>query len=216
VATGAAGTILYSSDGAAWTPITKGTNALYGVAYGYSVTNAVANGNVFVAVGAAGTLLYSSVDGTTWYDTVVCKDSSSTVLPSCPAYDLKSVTYGGLDANGYGVFVAVGANGTVLTSEDGITWTLQASTTIPATSNLNSVTYSALRRFVAVADDGNIYYSNYYDATGSLVGNGAVKWNPATTTSTLPPIYAIATGGLYDYVAVGMSGLNVYADRSDY
>ncbi|HLY96080.1 MAG TPA: hypothetical protein VKO66_02625, partial [Sideroxyarcus sp.] len=190
VATGASGTIVTTGDGTTWvdhTATSGTTQNLYGVAYGYDSTNAR---NVFVAVGAAGTVIYS-VDGVTW--------SAATPVTS---NDLKSVSYG-LAA---GVFVAVGANGTVLTSPNGITWTVQpaASTTIPATTLLNSVTFSVGRRFVAVANDGNIFYSEYSSA-GTI-------WTQVTPRPTLSPLYAITTGALFDYSAVGLAGLNLYSD----
>lgn len=206
VAVGDLGAIITSSDGATWTdrtsasggatPIT--TNPLYGVTYGYSTTLAK---YVFVAVGASGTLLYSA-DGINW----------TNVTPSpAPGYDLNGVTYGGLDANGHPIFVAVGTSGTVLTSEDGVNWTLQASTTIPAASNLTAIAYSPSRRFMAVAADGNIYYSEYYSSGSTTVGNGATTW---TQVSSVPssPLYAVTVGGLYDFSAVGASGTNLYAD----
>lgn len=199
VAAGDKGTIITSPDGANWTTKSSPTGSpLYGLAYG--MVRGAVGGGTFVAVGAGGTLLYS-LDGTTWIQ------ASSPVTA-----DLKGVTYGGLDAFGFGVFVAVGNNGTVLTSEDGMTWTNQTSTTIPYASNLNSVTYTALRRFMAVGADGNIYYSEYYSNPTSLQGNGGVIWSQVLPQVTNSSINAITTGVLYDYSAVGAGGLNLYAD----
>lgn len=209
VAVGDLGAIITSSDGATWTDRTAASggatpvtaNPLYGVTYGYSTTLAK---YIFVAVGASGTLLYST-DGINW----------TNVTPSpAPGYDLNGVTYGGLDANGHPIFVAVGTSGTVLTSEDGVSWTPQTSTTIPTTSNLTAIAYSPSRRFMAVAADGNIYYSEYYSSGSTTVGNGATTWalvtqSPAPTTSSL---YAVTVGGLYDFSAVGAGGANLYAD----
>jgi photosystem II stability/assembly factor-like uncharacterized protein len=98
------------------------------------------------------------------------------------------------------VFVAVGASGTVLTSPDGITWTQQ--TSIPS-ATLNAVTYSSGRRFVAVAADGSVYYSEYT--------NAGVTWTQAVAATGIA-LNAVTPGGLYDYSAVGISGLNLYAD----
>jgi len=199
VAAGASGTIITTSNsGTNWTTQSSPTgSSLYGLAYGLvrGVTP------TYVAVGATGTLLYST-DGVTWYRTA----------SPLPTIDLKAVTYGGLDANGYGVFVAVGNGGTVLTSEDGITWTQQTSTNILSASNLNSVTYTAYRRFMAVGADGNIYYSEYYSNPSTLTGNGGTVWVQVSPPVTTRSINAITTGGLYDYSAVGTGGLNLYAD----
>jgi hypothetical protein len=186
VATGATGTIIASSDGVTWIDhtATSGTaKNLNGVAYG--------NG-IFVAVGATGTVVHST-DGATWVGATTPGTANT----------LTSVTYSA-DA---GVFVAVGVSGTVITSPDGITWTpkLTATTTIPGTTQLNSVTYSAGRRFVAVANDGSIYYSEYASA--------GAAWTQAVPASvTLTPLNAVTTGGLYDYSAVGAVGLNLYSD----
>jgi hypothetical protein len=204
VVTGDSNTIIFSTDGATWTPATSvptPTAALYGVAHGYSTTLAT---NVFVAVGAAGKLLYSADYGVTWL-------AGNCVGTGCTA-DLKAVTYGGLDSTtGYGVFVAVGQNGTMLTSLDGITWTSDGKTwsldgttwtSPPPTATLNAVTYSYGRRFVAVADDGSIYYSEY--------GAGAA-WTRAVAPDGTA-LNAVAAGGLYDFAAVGAGGVNKYAD----
>ena len=197
VATGAGGTIIYSLDGGAnWHPafsIPSGTAAqqLNGVTFGYSTTL----GYVFVAVGTSGTLLYSVDYGVNWL-------AGNCTGTGCTSAELKGVTYGGLDSSGHDVFVAVGASGTVLTSENGVVWTPQTATTIPSSSKLNAVTYSGARRFVAVADDGNIYYSEY--------GNGAVNWTPVA--ATVASLNAVATGGLYHFSAVGNGGVNAYAD----
>ncbi len=197
VATGAGGTVITSGDGSTWTVQSSvsalTTQPLYGVAYGYDSTNAR---NVFVAVGAGGTILYSA-DGAAW----------SSAL-SGQAFDLKSVTYGAAA----GVFLAVGTNGAVLTSPNGINWTKVSTTVLTPSglnlgtlaSSLNAVTFSAGRRFVAVGNDGNIFYSEYTSA-GST-------WTQITPPVTLNAIYAIATGGLYDYSAVGTAGLNLYSD----
>jgi photosystem II stability/assembly factor-like uncharacterized protein len=202
VASGANGRIIYSSDGTAWTSITYGTSALYGVTYGNSTTN----GNVFVAVGAGGKILWSDDKGATWHDAT----NTSTE-------DLKAVTYGGIDSatsssTSVGVFVAVGANGTVLTSVDGVTWTLQTGTSIPSTTNLNGIALSASRRFVAVGDAGKVFFSGYA-ITNAGAATGMV-WSSATEATT-SPLYAVTTGGLYDYCSVGASGTNLYADLAD-
>ncbi len=195
VAVGAGGTITTTADsGTTWTVQNSGTaNPLYGVTYGYDSTNGV---YAFVAVGAAGTVRYST-DGVTW----TTKNPTSNT-----AADLKSVTYGAAA----GIFVAVGTGGTVISSTDGITWTPQtaANSTSPissvSTATLNSVTYTAGRRFIAVNDAGNVFYSEYLTPA---------VWTRATVTpATASPIYSVTPGGLLDYSAVGAAGLNLYAD----
>jgi hypothetical protein len=107
-----------------------------------------------------------------------------------------------------------------LISSDGITWAKKAANVIvtpatsttpavtaPLTANLNSVAYSTGlygRRFVAVSDAGQVFYCEYSDLT---------TWAPATVSpATSSPLYAVTLGGLLDYVAVGATGTNLYAD----
>lgn len=199
IAIGANGTIITSSDGATWTSIPLvTTNTLYGITSG--------NGR-FVAVGAAGTLI-TSTDGITWQT-----DQTSSLLP-----DLKGVAFGApqlayvyTPQNGYttlnlpaATFVAVGVNGTLLTSPDGITWTTQ--NPIP-TNSLNAVTYG--HQFVAVGDGGGIFTSI-----------DGLTWLPAKNYSpSLPNLYAaipaLYVGGQFAdqlvYSAVGARGTNMFA-----
>jgi photosystem II stability/assembly factor-like uncharacterized protein len=214
---GAGGVILRSTDAAVWAQQTSGTlNDLYAVsnygAAGYAATGAAgtilhsgdgitwtgstpitanplygvtyANG-IYVAVGAAGTLL-SSVDAASW-----------TPLTSNTANTLKGIAYAppAVGTTGGGTFVAVGANGTVVRSADGgATWAAITSPISP-TAVVSSVTYG--RQFIAVADDGTIFTST-----------DGLAWTLAQTAAA--PLYAI-THGLFDYTAVGASGLNMHS-----
>ncbi len=208
VAVGAGGTIITSSDGTTWADHTfsfapGAQKDLYSVTYGYDTTNAAYR---FVAVGAAGTVLWSS-DGVTWND--VTSASATTA-------NLKGVTVGGYDATtGYALFTAVGESGTVITSLTGLTWASQATTSnIPATSNLNSVVFYGTRRFMAAASDGNIYYSEYTVPATGMVWVAAKAVTTGSAPVAVSPLYAVATGALYDYAAVGAGGENWYADRA--
>ena len=190
IATGANGTILTSGDGATWAvvpPVT--TNALYGITSG--------NG-YFVAVGAAGTLL-TSMNGVTWQ-----------TVTSLSTSDLRGVTYGVPQYYANGVltlnqpaatFVAIGANGTLVTSPDGVTWTLRPQI---STTQLNAVTYG--QQFIAVDTVGSIF--------ASIDG---LTWQQAKNPTS--PLYAVTHaqyfGGQYNgeyvYSAVGASGVNLLA-----
>ena len=86
------------------------------------------------------------------------------------------------------IFVAVGDNGTVLRSEDALTWTLVTPFT---TANLRSVVFGG--RFVAVGDDGAIFTSTDGTAWESRNSN---------TTSDLAAIVREIAG----YTAVGEAG----------
>lgn len=185
VAVGDGGTIVTSSNGGlTWSTATSGTlNNLYGVAY--------ANGK-YVAVGHAGTLLTSTDGGGTWLPAVW------TTPP--PTLDLKSVAYGGAmttngQLSGVNTFVAIGSAGTLVTSVDGgATWTYQTTPITPL--NLNAVTFG--HQFVAVGNNGAVYTST-----------DGINWS-SQASGTSSNIYAIAHG-LYDYSAVGATGLNLHS-----
>lgn len=190
IATGANGTIITSGDGANWAvvpPVT--TNALYGITYG--------NG-YFVAVGATGTLL-TTTNGVTWQ-----------TVATLSALDLKGVAYGIPQYYVNGVptlnqpaatFVAIGANGALVTSPDGATWTLRPQI---STTQLNAVTYG--QQFIAVDNVGSIF--------SSIDG---YTWQQSQKPTS--PLYAVTHaqyyGGQYNgelvYSAVGASGVNLLA-----
>src|SRR5437870_2016355 len=70
-----------------------------------------------------------------------------------------------------GLFTAVGANGTILHSPDGVRWNPSISET---TERLNGVTYGS-GRFVAIGDNGTI-----------LVSADAVNWVNQNSGTTSP------------------------------
>lgn len=178
VAVGAAGTTVYSADGNTWgTPVVAGNRALYAVSYGVGR---------YVAVGAAGTIV-TSTDGTTWV-----------AATSGTSNDLRGVGYGALlTTTGTGaaavtsttnIFVATGVAGTILTSADGLTWTVR--TPLSATT-MNAVTFGG--QFVAVGNAGSIYTSL----------DGATWTRQTSGTSNDLTALARTTSG---YVAVGAQG----------
>ena len=177
VAVGEAGTILTSGTGTTWVAAASGTtNALYAATYG---------NNLFVVVGAGGVVL-TSTDGATWQ-----------AVPSGTANDLRGVTYAALTTTTSDVtvvtnlYLAVGAAGTVLTSSDGLTWTVHAPI---SARDLSAVVYSG--QFVAVGKAGGIYTSV-----------DGVTWS-ARTSGTDKDLTAVART-LSGYTAVGDAGTNV-------
>jgi hypothetical protein len=181
VAVGAGGTIIFSTDGTTWTtPTSATTKNLYGAAYGVGK---------YVAVGAAGTVV-TSVDGVTW--TSVAVNTTN---------DLRAVALGVLViTTGTGatavttttnIFVATGVAGTLLTSADGLTWTLQAPF---STGTINAVAFSS--QFVAVGNGGAIYTS----ADG-------ITWQARVsgTSNDLTALARTPSG----YTAVGAAGTNL-------
>ncbi len=123
VAVGQRGTILGSADGILWTTRSSGTSSnLFGVGFG---------GGKYIAVGEA---ILSSLEGAAWVPSNY-RVSSNT---------LQSVAYGN------STYAAVGANGTIITSPDGLTWTRVGSGT---SGPLTGVAFGP-GRFVAVGRGG--------------------------------------------------------------
>jgi hypothetical protein len=114
-------------------------------------------------------------------------------FPSPQGNILLGVTYGG------GQFVAVGDNGTIITSSDGYHWTNQSCS---ISTPLRAIAY-ARGEFAAVGDGGVI-----------LVSSNAVNWQqiPQVTSNTLRAVAgAIAQPffGFSQFLAVGDSGAAV-------
>jgi hypothetical protein len=129
------GTIITSPDGKVWT--TRWDSSI-----GYPPTAVAYCGKTFVAVGKAGSI-FSSMNGTTWINRgsgyrsgftsitfgdhtfVAVGDDAIMTSPDglnwisrvAPRYNLQGVAYGSKN------FVAVGNEGAILTSDDGVTWT---------------------------------------------------------------------------------------------
>ena len=189
VAVGDSGTILSSSDGTTWTIKNSGiTNQLRSVTYG---------NNQFVAVGKSVKIL-TSPDGTVW----TIKNSGLT--DGDYFYNtLNSVTYGN------GKYVAVGTSVNdipywyggqstmVLTSLDGITWTVNA-----ASGNngfLGEVIYGN-NQFVAVGFSYNPLIQTSPDGTTWTTKSSDI------TSYSYNPLMSVAYGNSM-FLAVGLSGI---------
>jgi hypothetical protein len=175
VAVGLAGTILTSPDGVNWTGEPSGTLAsLDGVAFG----------GKFVAVGFNSATLVSeiltSADGRSW---------SEVISPLLARVFLEAITYGS------GKFVAVGTNGSILTSANGIAWTRSVSGTVAV---LHAVAYGG-GRFVAVGEGGVISTSP-----------DGISWT-YEDSGTFGSLHGIAYGG-GRFVAVGPTAVVTSAD----
>lgn len=122
--------------------------------------------------------------------------------PVPTANQLYSITHGAI--NGSTLWVAVGANSTIVTSSDGgVTWSLQAAPAPLAT--LNSVAYSSTS-------------ANHFVAVGSsdVNGNDVILFSPdgvTWTTATVPApdnyggLFGVAYGN-GNFMAVGFDGYN--------
>jgi hypothetical protein len=163
IAAGAAGTLLTSiNGGVTWQPVTwqpgstQPSADLHGVAfstqstaggltYGTNAANTpnptstIGASGVFVAVGVAGTLVTSLNNGAAW-----------TVQPSIGAPTLNAVSY-------WHQFVAVGDDGAIFTSTDGINWVAQSAV---AGGDLYAVTPNpAVYGYSAVGELGRSFLS---------------------------------------------------------
>lgn len=140
-AVGAGGTVLNSIDGLTWDIHSTNTaDALTSVAFG---------NDRFVA-GSSGGLAFYSDDGEDWVSTTV------------PTFNpILDVAYG-LNPAGEPLFVGVGPVGTIITSPDGVSWTLRESGT---QATLNGVAYGdglfvivSTARTYFFSDDGGIVW----------------------------------------------------------
>jgi len=153
------GRILTSTDGQNWTEQTPTLNPLDHPLRGVTWGN-----NGFVAVGDEGEV-YTSTNGDTWH-----KRNTGTNK------DLNGVAWDAVGAQ----FIAVGADGTIITSPSGQnnTWTSQLSGT---TKKLNSVAM-ATHKMIAVGDTGTILYSE-----------DGVHWNTTILSATIDPAVRAAS-----------------------
>ncbi|MCO5062102.1 MAG: glycosyl hydrolase family 18 protein [Kiritimatiellae bacterium] len=177
LACGDNGSLLRSTNGIVWTAVSSGTNAsLQGIGYGAEflhsggTNEATADSPLFTVVGANGLLMTSS-NGIAWTK----RTSGTTAYLSDVAYGngfytavgntrtLRSadgVTWSVYTNGSYlyrvvycaGVFKATGANGTILSSQDGVAWTPETSGT---TQTLRGISYAA-DQFVSVGFNGTI------------------------------------------------------------
>jgi hypothetical protein len=178
VAVGNEGMLLTSPDGATWTArVSDTTNNLRGVTFFQ---------DHFVVVGeqdASGATVLTSDDGATW---------SRSTAPG---------NLFGLAHNGKRI-VAVGDNGVVVTSLNGVTWSnvFSASRPNPAGNrDLNAVTWGG-GRFVAVGRDGR-----------TIVSSNGLDW--ASTSFSSPNLHGVAYGNSL-YVAVARNGGIAYSTNA--
>lgn len=132
IVSGAGGRMAFSTDGDNWTNITMHS-------LGSTHITALCSGDKYVAAAYEG--IEYSMDAVSW------TPASGTIL---------SESYWGL-AYGNGIYVAVGTNGVILYSSDGMTWS-QASTPSFDETHILGVAYGN-GRFLAVGSSGKMAYS---------------------------------------------------------
>ena len=189
VALGFDGSIITSSDSVTWktaTAVNAGQDINGGIAYG--------NG-IYVVVGAGGYIATNTAGA----NNPGTNDPSSTISDIITGAWVAQDSKTGLDLYGVayvkGDFIAVGAQGTLLTSHDGITWTPRSAGT---SNNLWQVAYGA-GTYVAVGDSGTIVSSA-----------DSATWTKQTSPTT-NSLYAIYFGGNDTFVAAGDLGTIAYS-----
>ena len=116
IAVGDQGTVMTSTDLYTWTLQTTSVSAnLTGITYGSSPTQ---RNPAFVTVGTNGMILHSQSKGVTW-----------TNYSQPTTQDLHSIAYKEDDL-GFDYYIAVGNNGTIVTSRNGTSWNNQSSGTL--------------------------------------------------------------------------------------
>lgn len=198
------GKIVTSPDGITWTTRSSGTaNDLNAVGYDFSLFVVVGDNGVILTSptgvtwtsrtsGTGQNLQAVATDGTTMAvvgNTVVLSSTNATSwtsrTPSIPSISWLGLFYA-LDA-----FVAVGAGGKVMASDDGITWSDRS---ILTTENLNAITSDSSRLFLAVGDNGT-----------SRTSWDDYHWLMEDNTSETVNLYAAAYANNL-WVAVGATG----------
>ena len=162
------GYIISSQDGNTWVK-SGGPNGNH--------IRAIAFGNgLWVAGNDLGQILRSTGSApTNWYGAIASGFTTSVIY---------GITYAA------GLFVAVGGNGKIGTSPDGVTWTARAS---GYTGTIFDVIY-ANGQFIAVCNDG-----------GVITSPDGITWTRRVTSTTNRLLSITYGNGLY--VAVGLSGV---------
>ena len=180
VALGDDGSITLSGDLVNWVSRTaiSGAPTMNALAY--------ASGPIYVAVGAGGAIYRNTTGGLT---------GAWTAVSPVTGQDLYGVSY----VNG--MFIAVGAAGTLLTSPDGLSWKVQPAKT---SSSLRHVAYgvpssTGVGTYVAVGDAGAIVSST-----------DAVTWTAQAIPST-QSFYSVCFGPDLQFIAVGTAGTLLYS-----
>ena len=189
VAVGQAGTVLTSSDGAIWSPSDSGLDVddLQGIAW---------NGSVYVAVGGEGRIISSS-EGVQW--TTRASGTDARLMAVAWNEDQERFVAAGVLGG-----VQEPSQGVLLSSGDGIDWTVLSGNAVP--SDLGGVL--ALARgngqFIAATDTGRFARSTDGTSWTMLGARVAGDTQPGSTTAP-EPIRALAWDGAR-FVAAGDAG----------
>ncbi|MCC6068147.1 hypothetical protein LHV13_03025 [Ferrovum sp. PN-J185] len=216
VAVGSAGAIWNTTDAQNWAQVfTAGNNDLKGVNYIGSC--GLPNGYQWVAVGQGGVIVRTTdANGTTSWQAAASPVTTTLHGVACSPNTTLYTIYNNLSVNPPNnttpIAVAVGDNGTVVTSTDGNTWTQQTSSVIGSDSltsiyaiNRNLEARNNNTQFVATSNTGNVY-----------VSTDGVNWSKYTVAANTSLNAITSTSGSFvpngnfgsvpfSYVAVGGS-----------
>ncbi len=180
VAMGSDGSIIYSLDTMNWTAgvgIGAHATGMHAITYGIGG---------YIAVG----------DGGAIYKNITPAISGAwTKVASGTTQNLYGVSYQYATLYSTAMYIAVGANGTLLTSPDGVTWTPQNTHTNYA---LYQLAYGA-STYVAVGDAGTVVFST-----------DAVNW-VSETTPTTQSLRTVCFGPDLQFIAAGTAGTILYS-----
>jgi len=180
--------------GAKWTSgAALGAQNLNGVAYGPTTKKIVAVGNSAPGTPPTPTIFAGDFNYTSANPPGVTAWTPATSVPIGFASDLSAVMFSGSQ------FIALGTDGSILTSPDGNTWTLAAS--IPsggaAGPRMNSIAFGTVSNatiYVAVGDGGSIFTST----------DNLITWAPAAS-NTPKDLYNVSSPN-GTFVATGANG----------
>jgi len=183
--------IMSSSDGINWEPrYIFYTGTLYNICWSPELS-------LFVAVGTLGRII-TSIDGINWITRSNPLGSSITMT---------SIAW----SNTLNLFVSIANSGTyrIITSPDGITWTIITSFT--TASNWNSIIWaSGLSLFIAVANSGTtttqIATSNNGTTWTLRTSPVANTWTSVTYSSTLNLLVAVSNSGTNNRIMTSPDG----------
>ena len=147
-----------TDDGVTWNIVNDGITTVITSAY----VNAMTNGDGLIVIVGDNGQIFTSTTGA----------ETNTEQTSGTSENLVDVIY----ANG--TYVAVGENGTIVTSSDASTWTVETSGT---TNNLNGVSYNDTdSEFIVVGDNNTI-----------LTSSDASTWTSSTLFIQEEPVYTV-------------------------
>ena len=193
IAVGMNGVMYYSYNGSVWYGLNEAsvtsfssTNNIISISQsGFQVGDAIQFNNTFSSIVAGTTYYVKSVvsptlitisatnGGPTKTLTAGTVPANTIVYSYGNSADLRDITYA------MNTWVAVGDNGTIKTSPDGVIWTTQSSGT---TENLNRVDYAAsLGSFIVTGDNNTIITST----------DNGVTWTSISLFEVLPALHTV-------------------------